>query len=95
MTQSTDDIRTIRRPRLLVRAARFGLAHYARERDLKRLFGTVSPPRPGHALQPLIEQEAAIEKDRRTGMGGYSIARHIEVLTALMAESRLAPASLS
>lgn len=95
MTDCTYDLSAIRRPRLLVRAARFGLADYVRERDLRRLFGPAAPFRPGHALTPLLEREAACEADRRTGCAGYSAARHVAVLTALMAESRLGAEALS
>ncbi len=89
MTCRTENPRHIRRPRLLVRAARFGLAAYVRDRDLRRLFGAAAPPDPGQALQPLIEREAVMESERRTGAARYSVALHVRILTALMAESRL------
>ena len=89
MTCMAENPRHIRRPRLLVRAARFGLAGYVRDRDLRRLFGSAPPPSPGQALQSLIEREAIMESERRTGVARYSIALHVQILTALMAESRL------
>ncbi len=79
----------MRRPRLLVRAARHGLQDYRRERDLRRLLG------PGHATSPevtmafLLSEEEQVEATRRDGTAGYSIARHIDLLIALMAEARL------
>ncbi|PID36940.1 MAG: hypothetical protein CR993_02670 [Rhodobacterales bacterium] len=81
----------LRRPPLLVRAARFGLEDYRRERDLTRVMRLPAAPAPGQAVGPLIEAEAQLEAVRKEGGAGYSIARHVEVLIALMAEARLLP----
>lgn len=86
----------LRRPRLLIRAARLGLCDYRRERDLKRL---ISPAIPADAASPeqtvarLISEEGLLEDHRLRGAACYSVARHIEVLIALMAEARLLPAA--
>lgn len=82
----------IHRPRLLVRAARFGLAEYDRDRALRRLFHTLAPPPPARALPMLLEREAEIDAQRKEGAATYSAARHIEVLVALMGEMRLTSA---
>ncbi|MCB1336467.1 MAG: hypothetical protein KDK10_03070 [Maritimibacter sp.] len=81
----------LRRPKLLIRAARFGLADYNRERDLRRLMHSAHAPAPGAALARLMEEEARLEEIRRDGGAGYSPARHVEVLIALMAEARQVP----
>ncbi len=86
-------LKSLRRPRLLIRAARFGLADYNRDRDLKRLMRVVSPPPPARALTSLLEAEAEAESRRKTGAAGYSVARHVELLIALMAESLLVKGS--
>jgi hypothetical protein len=39
----------------------------------------------------LLSEEAEIEGNRQTGSACYNVARHIEVLIALMAEARLLP----
>ncbi|MES2667287.1 MAG: DUF6477 family protein [Pseudomonadota bacterium] len=79
----------LRRPRLLMRAARFGMEEYRRDRDLRRLIdGTVQPER---AVPRLMCEEARLEDIRQRGDATYSVARHIEVLIALMAEARLLP----
>ncbi|WP_414897658.1 DUF6477 family protein [Rhodovulum sp. YEN HP10] len=80
---------TLRRPRLLVRAARFGLADYRRDRDLVRLTQGQMPGNARTVLSWLIEQEERMEETRKSGDAGYSIARHVELLIALMAEARL------
>ena len=85
------DFRTLladlRRPRLLIHAARFGVSDYRRERDLKRL---VDMPSTHEAtVCQLLTQERKLEENRQRGDAGYSISRHIEVLIAILAESRL------
>lgn len=79
----------LRRPRLLIRAARCGIADYRRERDLKRLIDTGGRTTPETALPRLFSEEERLEDTRRAGDLGYSLSRHIEVLIALMAEARL------
>ncbi|WP_372602971.1 DUF6477 family protein [Actibacterium sp.] len=84
-------MKALRRPRLLISAARFGLGDYRRDRDLRRLVKTPRLPMPDQALSALLEQEERLEETRRAGDAGYSIARHVEVLIAMMAEARLLP----
>lgn len=81
----------IRRPRLMIRAARFGLADYRRERDLKRLIHADLPTSPERIVPRLLSEEEHLEQTRQAGDASYSVCRHIEVLIALMAEVRLLP----
>ena len=90
MTNPQDALNALRRPRLLVRAARLGVPDYNRRRSLPRLLPGQALPRPGHAFASLIEAEAGIDRLRREGSAAYSVARHIEFLVALIEESRLA-----
>ena len=78
----------LRRPRLLIRAARFGVADYRRDRDLRRLIGRSVPPAEAVAL--LLTTEGSIEESRRNKQANYSVSQHIEVLIALVAEAKLA-----
>ncbi|MBI1172669.1 hypothetical protein GC209_14835 [bacterium] len=80
----------LRRPKLLIRAARLGLSDYRRERDLKRLLDGQQPS-PDRSVPRLLNEEEMMEEDRQRGDAGYSVVRHIEVLIALMAEVRLLP----
>lgn len=84
-------LNSLRRPALLIRAARFGLTEYRRERDLVRLTQQSSLPSPGRALGLLISEEERLEGTRCAGDAGYSVVRHIEILIAMMAEARLLP----
>ncbi|SIO17949.1 hypothetical protein SAMN05444722_0721 [Rhodovulum sp. ES.010] len=88
MTQFPEELARLRRPRLLVRAARFGLADYRRERDLARLLPGARPKSPRGLIDKLIDLEERQDARRRNGDAGYSYARHIEILIALMAEAR-------
>ncbi|WP_038078698.1 DUF6477 family protein [Thioclava pacifica] len=87
----TVDLSHVTRPRLLVRAARFGLEGYSRKRDLKRVLRCAELPRPGTALPMLMAEEEILDQARRDGEATYNVARHIEILIAMMAEARLLP----
>jgi hypothetical protein len=87
MTDCRTLLETLRRPRLLMRAARFGLGEYRRERDLRRYVATAASPE--DTVSSLISVEARLEATRVSGDAGYSVARHIEVLIALLAEAQL------
>ncbi len=82
-------LQSLRRPGLLIRAARAGLPEYRRTLHLQRLLGPGTPPRPGAALMRLMELEAEQDEKRRADHASYSIARHVELLAAMMAEAEL------
>lgn len=91
MTEVHSMLSTLRRPRLLIRAARFGMGDYRRERDLKRLIHSDRPVGPESAVPRLLSEEDRLEQTRKAGDASYSLARHIEVLIALLCEARLLP----
>jgi hypothetical protein len=76
------------RPKLLVRAARAGMAHYRRERDLAGALKSSTPG--GGLIERLTAAEAACDEARRAGAPSYSPTRHVKLLTALLAEARAA-----
>jgi hypothetical protein len=59
---------------------------YRRDRDLDRLLGHKAKGEA--AVEALLEHEGRLEARRVSGDSAYSIARHVEVLIALMAECR-------
>lgn len=79
----------LRRPRLLIQAARIGAVDYRRDIHLRRHLGPGPLPRSGESLLHLIEREAQINAQRRAGEAGYSVSNHVEVLIAMMGEARL------
>lgn len=93
MTDLPTILATLNRPRMLVGAARKGLGLYRRDRDLGRILPQES--RPGRAGAALLAAEAVVETARQTGDATYSITRHIELLTALLAEATLTGRSVA
>lgn len=74
-----------RRPRLLMSAARHGLADYRRDRDLPRLLRGIG----GDVVEALARLEEEAEAQRRAADPLWSCMRHVELLIALLAERRL------
>ncbi len=88
MTDISKLLNAIRRPRILIRAARAGLTEYRRERDLRRLLRNAKDRAGGKTLDSLLAEESRLETNRTTGEATYSIQRHVAILTALIAEAR-------
>ncbi|MDJ0629078.1 MAG: DUF6477 family protein [Rhodobacter sp.] len=82
-------VQTLRRPRLLLQAARHGLSGYNRDRTLKRLVRGPALPGPKGAVSTLLTVEATLEDARKMGDASYNVSRHVEVLIALLAETTL------
>lgn len=78
----------LRRPNLLVRAARFGFDDYVRNTHLKRILKTEIIPRPAPAVVALLDIEQQLDIARKEKQATYSVARHVDVLIALMAEAQ-------
>ena len=89
MTSQMPRLAELKRPDLLVRAARIGVKNFNRERSLRRIFQGEVFPGPGQAFDSLLELEATTEQARREGGAIYSPARHVELLTALINEGQL------
>ncbi len=92
MTDFASVLTALRRPKILIRAARAGVVDYRRERDLRRLLRTARVQATRPTLDSLIAEENRLETNRTSGEATYSIQRHVAVLTALIAEARLLPA---
>jgi len=54
----------LKRPKLLVRAARYGMDEYRRDVDLLRTLEVLSVPRPGDALMQLVSLEEEYNAQR-------------------------------
>lgn len=92
MTDLAATLAEIRRPRILIRAARAGVLDYRRDRDLKRLLRDCKETAPHQAIRPLLAEEKRLEETRTNNAATYNVQRHVAVLTALIAEARLLPA---
>ena len=95
MQETLNALSSLRRPRLLIRAARIGASQYNRDTCLRGHFGYGSLPRSAEALARLVDMEAALEDQRRFQGAGYSPSRHVHVLIAMMGEARILRAALA
>lgn len=95
MTTHMSRLSALSRPRILVRAARFGTVDFNRDRSLRRMIEGETVPAPGQAFDQLLEREASMDEARRSGGAAYSPARHVELLSALINEARLAEARVA
>ena len=75
-----------RRPKILLEAARICARGYNREKMLPRLQGASTAA----VLAQLEMREADMNEARRTKAITYSAQAHVEVLSALLAESEIA-----
>ncbi|MFN3526167.1 MAG: DUF6477 family protein [Paracoccus sp. (in: a-proteobacteria)] len=80
----------LRRPRLLIRAAREGQRGWRRERDLARLLRQDSCPRPGACLPRLRAEEAMLNEMRLASAAEYPLQRHVLLMVAILAEMKAA-----
>lgn len=87
MNDILGQVALLRRPRILAAAARAALPHYRRDKLLRRLLGYGARMANGPVVMRLIDMEGALNDARRAGAPDYSVVRHVEVLTALLAEA--------
>lgn len=80
---------SLRRPQLLIRAARIGATEYRRHAHLPRHFGYGALPRSAAALARLVEMEETLNQQRQSDRTRYSATRHVELLIAIMGEARI------
>ena len=90
MTDLFSMLSQLRRPRLLIQAARAGSEEYRRDPHLYRLLGHGRLPKSGEALIRLMDMEDELNQQRREGARSYSLVAHVDVLIAMMGEARLA-----
>jgi hypothetical protein len=91
MNHTAQMLQTTLRPRLLVVAARHGLAQYDRERSLARVLGLPMGqplPSPSIAQAALVRREAEMDLARRNHDASWHPADHVLVMTALLHEAR-------
>ena len=75
------------RPKLLIETARFGARHYRRERDLPGAIPGLLARALGQIVARLSEAERHCEELRRERSPAYRPARHVQILSALIAEA--------
>lgn len=80
-------IAALKRPKLLTRAARIGVAHYRRDLHLRMALDIGTLPRPGEALMMLMDAEAEQNARRKNRDANYAPARHVGILIAMLGEA--------
>ena len=80
---------TLKRPRLLAQAAKFGVDDYRRDVHLPRLLEKEVLPRPAAAIMALRAKEAEQENWRQQNDGHYRPSAHVATLIAILGEARL------
>ena len=83
----------LRRPKILIKAARFGLDDYTRGTHLSRILKNDPAPKPGPAIMQLLEIEYGLNEERLQKRSTYFVARHVDVMIALTAEAQALQAS--
>ncbi|MDC0343505.1 MAG: DUF6477 family protein [Aestuariivita sp.] len=83
----------LRRPPLLIRAARMGAEDYNRDSHLQRVLGYGQLPRSADALIRLMQTEAVLNDKRKAGDAAYSLIKHLDLLIAMVGEARVLRAS--
>ena len=86
-------LHALRRPALLMRAARIGADDYRRANHLPRLLGYGVLPRHGAALMKLMEIEGDLNAQRVSSNTSYNLIRHVDILIAIIGEARVLRAS--
>ena len=82
-------LKSLKRPRLLIQAARIGGEHYQRDLHLHRVLGENDRRGTGQTLMQLIDLEAGLDEKRRVQDPAYNIASHVEVLSVMMGEAKI------
>ncbi|TWI37944.1 DUF6477 family protein [Paracoccus sulfuroxidans] len=82
--------RLMRRPRLLVEAARAGQSGWKRDRHLARALKSDQPLSEASVLARLYAEEQRLEDERRESAASYDLQRHVLLLIAILAETRAA-----
>lgn len=89
MQDLTSMLSSVRRPRLLMRAARIGAESYRRDIHLPRILGRDNHSAQGSVLWKIMELEAELNALRLAGDSSYSLTRHVDVMIALVGEARM------
>ena len=78
----------LRRPRILMKAARIGAGDYKRSVHLTRILGTSGAPQSESVLIRLMDAEESLNDQRLSEDAAYDMLRHVDVLIALVAEAQ-------
>lgn len=89
------EVAALKRPSMLVRAAKEGALGYRREAHLRRYFGEQQRQCGADLLSKIMRLETEQNVQRKTERAEYSITQHVDILIALIGEAQILRASLS
>lgn len=95
MQDCLSTFQSLKRPRLLMRAANIGAKDYRRNIHLPRLLGYGRLPSSGDALMQLMDLERGLDALRTQDAENYPLLRHVEVLIAMLGEARAVQAAIA
>jgi len=91
MSNYQSKLSTLKRPKILIKAARIASQTYRRSRDLSGVLGYSYPTSESLIRQKLFDLEHMINQKRRLGDASYDLKTHVQVLSALLAEVTVEP----
>ena len=84
----TFHLHSVKRPKILINAAKLGLETYNRAACLSSFFALSMHQHPAQILRSLIDKEGQLNKMRLQQHVQYNIALHVTVLTAFIAKTK-------
>ncbi len=73
----------LRRPKILIQAARAGLGKTCPDTLLKRVLGSGATGTLDRQLHAILEKESEFEAHRKSDRPGYNVAGHVQCLIAV------------
>ncbi|MEO0358897.1 MAG: DUF6477 family protein [Pseudomonadota bacterium] len=88
MSDPSHALMRLHRPKLLIQAARAAIGLAPGDTVVRRAFRGVVPRHPSQAFRLMLDIELELNTQRKTGQSGYALARHIDVVAALLTLAR-------
>lgn len=86
MSEFRDKLSMVKRPKILVKAAKIASRTYIRTRDLSTILGYSHPVTDTLIAKQLFDLEHFTNKERLQGDASYDLKKHVQVLSALISE---------
>ena len=86
MSKFQNRLSNLKRPKIIIKAAKIASQTYRRSRDLSRVLGYSHPALNSSIHQQLFDLEHSINQKRCLGDASYDLKTHVQVLSALLAE---------
>lgn len=91
MSEFRGKLSTVKRPKILVKAAKIASRTYIRSRDLSAILGYSHPVTDTLIAKQLFDLEHFTNQERRQGDASYDLKKHVQILSALLSEVQVEP----